>query len=53
MSVKYLAASLAHVRLLAGVHARVHGQSGTLDELLAAAGMIADVRANSAVDALW
>jgi len=48
----YLSASLAHVRLLAGVHARVHSERRALDELLAAAWVIADVWSDAAVNAL-
>jgi hypothetical protein len=47
----YLAAAFAHVRLLASVDALVDCQGRTLDELLAAVGVIAHVRADSAVDA--
>ena len=46
-----LAAALTHVRLFSGVNTRVHGKSRTLDELLAAAGVVAYVRAHSAVNA--
>jgi hypothetical protein len=46
----YLATSLAHVRLLAGVDALVHGEGGALDELLAAVRVVAHVRADAAVD---
>lgn len=40
------------MRLLASVHARMHSQSRALDELLATARVIADVRADAAVDTL-
>jgi hypothetical protein len=46
----YLSTSLAHVRLLAGVDTLVHSQSRALDELLAAVGVVAHVRADTAVD---
>ncbi len=49
----YLATSLALVRLLARVHAGMHGQSGALDELLSTSRIIAHVRTNTAVDTLW
>jgi hypothetical protein len=48
----YLAAALAHVRLLASVDALVHRQGRTLDKLLAAVGVIAHVRTDAAVDTL-
>lgn len=47
-----LAATLTHVRLLASVHTLVNGQSRSLDELLTAVGVVADVRADTAVDPL-
>jgi hypothetical protein len=46
----YLSTSLAHVRLLASVDTLVDGQGGALDELLAAVGVVAHVRADTAVD---
>jgi hypothetical protein len=46
----YLSTSLAHVRLLSGVHALVDSQRGPLDELLAAVGVVAHVGANATVD---
>ena len=46
----HFSTSLAHVRLLAGVDALVHSQGGTLDELLAAVGVVAHVRTNAAVN---
>ena len=48
----YLATSLTHVRLLAGVHTRVHGQGGSLYELLSAAGVVAHVRSYSTMNTL-
>lgn len=53
MESSYLAATFAHVRLLAGVHTLMDGQGRPLDKLLAAVGVLADVRTNAAVDALW
>lgn len=38
------------MRLLASVDTLVHREGGALDELLAAAGVIADVRTDAAVD---
>jgi len=46
----HLAASLAHMRLLAGVYARMHSQSAALNELFATAGVIAHVRSDATVD---
>ena len=46
----YLSTTLTHVRLLAGVDALMDGQRGSLDELLAAVGVVANVRADAAVD---
>ena len=48
---KYLSTSLAHVRLFAGVDALVHSQGRALNELLAAVGVIAHVRTDTAVNA--
>jgi hypothetical protein len=48
-----LAAALTHVGLFASVDARMDGESGPLDELLAAAWVVANVRAYSTVDAFW
>ena len=47
----YLSATFTHVRLLASVNARVHSQGTALNELLATAWVVADVRADTAVDA--
>jgi hypothetical protein len=49
----YLATSLAHVRLLARVDARVNRQGTPLNELFAAAGMLADMGSDAAVDAFY
>ena len=46
----HLATSLAHMRLLAGVYARMHSQSAALNELFATAGVIAHVRSDATVD---
>lgn len=46
----YLAAAFTHVRLLASVDALVDRQGRALDELLAAAGVVAHVRTDAAVD---
>jgi uncharacterized membrane protein len=46
----YLGTGLAVVRLLAGVHALVDGQSGTLNELLATVRVVTDVRSVSCVN---
>jgi hypothetical protein len=51
MRLAYLAAALAHVRLFASVYTLVDCQRRTLDELLAAVGIIADVRPYAAVNA--
>ena len=48
----HLAATLAHMRLLASVHARMHSQSTALNELLATAGVITHMRSDTAVNAL-
>lgn len=48
----YLSATLAHVRLFAGVNALVDSQRGPLDELLAAVGVVAYVRTDATVDPL-
>jgi len=48
----HLSAALAHVRLLAGVDALVDRQRGPLDELLAAVGEVAHVRADATVNPL-
>jgi hypothetical protein len=45
-----LGTGLAVVRLLAGVHALVDGQSGTLNELLATVRVVTDVRSVSCVN---
>jgi hypothetical protein len=45
-----LSTSLTHMRLLASVDTLVDRQGGTLDELLAAVGVIANMRADAAVD---
>lgn len=47
-----LCASLAVVRLLSSVHSLMHGQGRPLDKLLAAVRPVANVRTDSAVDAL-
>jgi hypothetical protein len=49
----YLSTTFAHVRLLASVNAGVHCQSTALNELLATTRMVADVWADTAVDAFW
>lgn len=49
--VLYLGADFAAMGLLASVHSLVHGESRPLDELLAAGGMVANVRPVTAVDA--
>jgi hypothetical protein len=49
----YLSATFTHMRLLAGVNAGVHCQGTTLDELFATTRMVADVWADTAVDAFW
>lgn len=46
----YLAASLTHVGLLASVNTLMNGQGRTLNELLAAVWVIANMRADAAVD---
>ena len=46
----YLSTTLTHVRLLAGVDALVDSQCGSLDELLAAVGVVAHVGADATVD---
>ena len=46
----YLSTTLTHVRLLASVDTLVDRQGGTLDELLAAVGVVANMRADAAVD---
>lgn len=48
----YLSAPLAHMRLLACVYPRMHRQGGSLNKLFTAAGMLANVRTMSTVDAL-
>lgn len=48
----YPSTPFTHMRLLASMHAVVHGERGPLDELLAAARKVADVRPVSAVDSL-
>lgn len=48
-SLVYLATSFTHVRLLASMHACVHGQRRPLDELLVAIREVADVRADTAM----
>lgn len=48
----YLSAALAHVRLLTGVYSRVYCQRRPLDELLATACKVANVRSVPAVDPL-
>jgi len=52
MSGTYLSAALTHVRLLAGVDTLVNSQSRPLDELLAAVGILAHVRTDTAMNAL-
>lgn len=52
MMFRYLSTSLAHVGLLASVHARVDCQRRALDELLAATCVIAHVWPNTTVDTL-
>lgn len=47
-----LCASLAVVRLLSSVHALMHCQGRPLDKLLAAVGPVANMRSDTAVDAL-
>jgi hypothetical protein len=49
----YLAAALTHVGLLAGVDTLVDRQRGALDELLAAVGVVAHMRADAAVDTFY
>ena len=46
----YLSTSLAHVRLLTSVDTLVNREGGALNELLAAVGVVAHVRADTAVD---
>lgn len=50
--ITYLGTSLAVVRLLASVHSLVDSQGRSLNEHLSAAGPVADVRSDTAVDAL-
>lgn len=49
----YLSATLTHMGLLARVDTLVNSQGGALDELLAAVGVLAHVRADTTVDAFW
>jgi len=53
IAVTYLAAALTHVGLLASVDTLVNRQRRPLDELLAAVGVIAHVRADTTVDAFY
>ena len=46
----YLAATLAHMRLLTGVHTGVDSQSTALNELLTTAGVIAHVGSDATVN---
>lgn len=48
----HLAATFTHVWLLSSVHSLMDGESRTLDELLAAVWVVADVWPHSSVDAL-
>lgn len=48
-----LATSFALVGLLAGVHPLVDCECRPLNKLFAAAGIVADVRSNTTMDALW
>lgn len=50
--IAYLSTSFTHVRLLSSVYSLVNGKSGTLDELLAAVWIVADMWPHSGVDAL-
>ena len=45
----YLPATFAHVRFLAGMNAGVYRQRRSLDELLIATGIVADMRSNTTV----
>lgn len=49
---EWLAASFAHVRLLASVDTLMDGQSRALNELLAAVGVVAHMGTDAAMDAL-
>ncbi len=49
----YLATTLAHVRLFTGVDARVYCQRRSLDELLVAARIFADMRSNATMDTFY
>lgn len=49
MEASHFSASLAHMGLLSGVHTHVNRQRRSLNELLAAVGVIAHVRSNAAV----
>ena len=49
----YLATSFTHMRLLAGVHARVNCQCRALNEHLRAARMIADMWPHPTVNTLY
>lgn len=48
-----LSTPLAHVGLLSGVNTRVDSKSRSLNELLSAAWIVADVRSDAAVDTFW
>lgn len=48
----HLAATFAHVWLLSSVYSLMDGESGTLDELLAAVWVVADMWSHSGMDAL-
>lgn len=48
----HLSTTLTHVRLLSSVDSLVDGQGRPLDELLAAVGVVADMRPHSGVDSL-
>lgn len=45
----YLATTFAHVRFFAGMNACVYSQRGSLDKLLIATGIVADMRSNATV----
>jgi len=48
---KWLAAAFTHVRFLSRVNSLMNSEGRTLDELLATVGEVADVRANTAMNA--
>lgn len=48
----HLAATFTHVWLLSSVYSLMDGKSGTLDKLLAAVWIVADMWPHSSVDAL-